>query len=199
MATHEPEVDDQLCLGPADDGRPTSAEEFAGADYKEPWEYERVDGRLVVMSPEGRLHVRWSMPWLHRLGAYALDHQEIVQAVVPQPWVRVDADNDRFGDIGVYLGRYNELLDIPDRAPDLMFEFVSPSKKDRHRDYVEKRAEYQRIGVREYVIVDRFDEKVTVLTLVDGAYRERVLTAADTYETPLLPGFAVALAEVLPR
>ena len=77
-------------------------------------------------------------------------------------------------------------MNIPDQVPDLIFEFVSPSKADRVRDYVEKRADYQRAGVREYVIVDRFEKKVTVLTLVDGIYQERVLSVGDTYETLLL-------------
>ncbi len=53
----------------------------------------------------------------------------VVQAVVPSPWVRIDADNDRIGDIGVYLGGLLDDLNLPDQVPDLIFEFVSPSKK----------------------------------------------------------------------
>ena len=199
MATHEPTTDEQLHLGKLDDGRPTTTEEFANASYDEPWTYERVDGRLVVMSPDGTGHVIQSVPWHYRLGAYALDHPEIVQAVVGQAWVHIDDDNTRIPDIAVYLGGPLEALNIPDQVPDLIFEFVSPSKKDRRRDYVEKRADYQKIGVREYVIVDRFDKKVTVLTPGEDAYQERILTPADVYRTPLLPGFEVVLAEVLPR
>ncbi len=45
-----------------------------------------------------------------------------------------------------------------------MFEIVSSEAKDRRRDYVEKQADYHRVGVREYVIIDRFDRKVTVFT-----------------------------------
>ncbi len=203
MATPEPTIDidieDRLHLGQADDGRAISEVEFAEAYYDEPWRYELVEGRLVVMSPEGTGHVQQSMPWLYRLGAYCLDHPHIVQAVVSQAWVRIDAKNARIGDIGVFLGGDLADLDIPRQVPDLMFEFVSPSAKDRRRDYVEKRAQYERIGIKEYVIVDRSDGKVTVLTLVGGVYEERALGAADTYETPRLPGFAVRLAEVLPR
>jgi len=199
MATQPTDTDNLLPLGKADHGRPTSAEEFAAATYEEPWTYERVGGRLVVMSPEGTGHVLQSEPWRDRLGAYALAHPKVVQAVVSQAWVRIDRDNARIGDIGVYLGGEPEALNIPDQVPDLMFEFVSPSRTDRLRDYVEKRADYQKAGVREYVIVDRFEKKLTVLRLADGSYRERTLTATDAYETPLLPGFLVRLAEVLPR
>ena len=204
MATHEPTTDEattdeQLHLGLADDGRPTTTEEFANAFYDEPWIYERVDGRLVVMSPEGTGHVLQSEPWRDRLGAYCLAHPEIVQAVVSQAWVHIDDENTRIADIGVYQGGARDALNIPDQVPDLIFEFVSRSKKDKLRDYVEKRADYQKIGVREYVIVDRFDKKITVLTMGEAGYEERVLTSADVYRSPLLPGFEIRLAEVLPR
>jgi Uma2 family endonuclease len=199
MATHEPTTDERLHLGKLDDGRPTTTEEFANASYEEPWTYERVDGRLVVMSPEGTGHVSQSEPWRDRLGAYSLAHPDLVQAVVSQAWIRIDEDNTRIADIGVYLGGPLEALNIPEQVPDLIFEFVSPSKQDRRRDYVEKRADYPKLGVPEYVIVDRFDKKVTVLTLGDAGYEERVLSSADAYRSPLLPGFEVRLAEVMLR
>jgi Uma2 family endonuclease len=102
-------------------------------------------------------------------------------------------------DIGVYLGGPLSALNIPDQVPDLVFEIVSPGKANRRRDYVEKRADYEKLGVREYVIIDRFDRKVTVLTLGEGGYVEQVLTPTDIYRSPLLPGFEVNLAEVMPR
>ena len=186
-------------FGREDEGRLVSADEFAAATYGEPWVYERVDGRLVVMSPDGWEHVDTSEPWRDRLGAYKLLRPEVVRQVVSQPWVRVDGDNDRIGDIGVYLVGERDRLKIPHRVPDLMFEFVSPSRQDRHRDYVAKRAQYERIGIREYVIVDRFDRRVTVLTLGDAGYAERRIEGDGAYESPLLPGLVVPLAEVWPR
>ena len=199
MSTSEPIAEPELRLGLADHGRPTSTEEFAEAYYDEPWTYERLDGRLVVMSPEGTGHVIQSEPWLKRLHIFSGQHPDIVQAVVGQAWIHIDDDNTRIADVGVYLGGRLADLNIPDQIPDLVFEIVSPGKTSRRRDYVEKRAHYQQVGVREYVIVDRFDKKVTVLALVEGRYVERVLTPDDVYRSPLLPGFEVRLAEVLPR
>jgi Uma2 family endonuclease len=204
MATHESTADeltteDGLRLGQLDDGRPTSTEEFANAEFDEPWTYERVDGRLVVMAPEGTGHVIPSVPWIRKLNAYADRRLDVVQAVLGQAWIHVDDDNTRIADIGVYLGGPLEDLKVPGQNPDLVFEIVSPGKTSRRRDYVEKRAQYEKLGIPEYVIIDRFDKKVTVLTLVDGGYAERVLTTADVYRSPLLPGFEVNLAEVLPR
>lgn len=197
MSPPHPEAIPQFKIGPEDAGRPLTADEFANADIQEPWIYERVGGRLVVTAPEGVRHVRNSSSWLDRLFGYKLAHPEIVDVVVPNAWVRPDGDHDRFGDIGVFLIREGRELDIPDQPPDLMFEIVSPGKASHRRDYVEKRAEYHRMGIPEYVIVDRFQRTVTVLTHAPEGYAERVLTPADTYATPLLPGFEVRLAEVL--
>ncbi len=190
---------DQLRLGPNDEGRTLSAAEFADAEYDPPYVYERVEGRLEVMSPEGDEHVSLSEAWRDELGAYAIRRRDVVRRVASHAWVRIDADTERIGDIGVYLTHEANPLRIPDRVPDLMFEFVSPSKRDRRRDYVLKRADYLKVGIREYVIVDRFDRKVTVLSLGANGYEERVIDADGTYESPLLPGFTIALAEVWPR
>jgi len=189
------EAPPRLTLGPDDHGRPVSADEFADADYAAPWKYEREDGRLVVMPPDGKDHIVTSSPWLDRLIVYKLNHPEVVWQVVPNAWIRVSDGTDRIGDLGVYLVE----TEIPDRPPAMMFEVVSPGKVSRERDYIKKRAEYHKLGVREYVIVDRFQETVTVLTYAVEGYQERVLTAADTYTSPLLPGLAVPLAEVLGR
>jgi Uma2 family endonuclease len=191
MSTHA-----RLTLGPADAGRPVSAEEFAEAEYEEPWKYEREDGRLVVMAPDGGDHVETSSPWLERLIVYKVGHPEIVDLIVPNAWVRVDDGTDRIGDIGVYLAGERSGLKIPDRVPEMMFEIVSPGRESRERDYVEKRADYHKLEILEYVIVDRFKQTITGLTRAENEYQERVLTAADAYMTPLLPGLAIPLAEV---
>jgi Uma2 family endonuclease len=198
MTIHEFEVREALALGPDDQGRLLSAEEFAEAEFAEPWKYERVNGRLVVMSPEGKHHVRTASPWLSHLIVYKVGHPEHVQEVVPNAWVRIPDGMDRIADIGVYLGQEATTPEIPDQVPDLIFEIVSPGRESRDRDYVEKRADYHRLGVREYVIIDRFARRVTILSYSPEGYEENVLTPADTYTSPLLPGLAIPLAEVLP-
>ena len=186
-----------LTLGLADHGRALSAEEFAEGDYAGPYKYERVDGRLVVMPPDGEGHQQTSGPMRDHLGAYRLAHPDLVHAVYSNPWIRVDGRTDRIGDVGVYLARPDGSFAYPDQSPDIIFEVVSPGTADRRRDYVEKRAEYQALGVPEYVILDRFAAEAVVLTLVDGVYAQQALKAAETYESPRLPGFALRLAEVL--
>ncbi len=148
------------------------------------------------MSPEGQLHTDGTRPWRKRLGEYWSEHPDLVEDVVPGAWVRVDGGRDRIGDIGVYLVADGPTPPIPDRVPEIMFEIVSPDRKSRDRDYVEKRDDYHRLGIQEYVIVDQFTPQVMVLTWVPNGYIERILTEADVYTSPLLPGLALPLAEV---
>lgn len=186
-----------LVFGPGDNGREVSSSEFAEAEFAEPWTFERVDGRLVVVSPDSKEHDDCSEPIRDYLGAHRLSHPGIVEAVVSEAWIRVDGGSDRIADIAVYLVRGEEQgPDRPDRAPELIFEVVSPDRESRERDYVAKRRDYQSLGVREYVIVDRFSRRLVILTLGPRGYRRRVLRPGDVYETPLLPGLAIPLGEV---
>src|SRR4051794_12379141 len=103
MATHESPSVPRLILGPDDHGSPVSGEQFASAEYLEPWKYERVEGRLVVMAPDGADHDGCSEPLRDHLGAYRLARPDVVQMVVSEAWVRVDEGTDGIGDIGVFL------------------------------------------------------------------------------------------------
>jgi Uma2 family endonuclease len=185
-----------LKLGPQDAGRLLTAEEFAAAEYQEPFIYERVKGRLVVMSPAGQDHRQVSRPFRRELGGYWHQHQDLVDEVDVEGWVSTTPDDDRIPDICVYLAGKSSHLGVPQRVPDLIFEFVSQDRSDQERDYIDKRAEYHAIGVREYVVVDRFKQQALVLTWKRRDYAERVLTRGESYTTPLLPGLSVALAEV---
>ena len=70
-----------LVLGPEDHGKTVSAADFACAEFVEPWKYEREEGRLVVMPPDGYQHQLAAEPWRNMLGAYTLLHPEIVRHV----------------------------------------------------------------------------------------------------------------------
>ena len=80
--------------------------------------------------------------------------------------------------------------------PTIVIEFVSKGKRDRIRDFEEKRAEYMRIGIKAYWIIDRFNRSMTVITAQGKRSRKRVYTEAETFTTPLLPGFELPLAKL---
>ena len=182
-------------LGPDDAGRRVSAEEFATMEFVEPFKYERVHGRLVVMSPPGPEHRFVSRPFRRKLSAYWEDHLKLVEDVDVEGWVATSPDDDRLPDICVYLVGDDAERQVPHRIPALLFEFVSKSRSDQERDYIHKRNEYHAIGVKEYVIVDRFQRSVLVLTWQPDEYAEHTLAEHECYSTPILPGLAIPLCE----
>jgi Uma2 family endonuclease len=84
-------------------------------------------------------------------------------------------------------------------VPAIVIEFVSSRKRDALRDYEEKRDEYLAAGVKEYWIIDRFRRVMTVYRkgLVGPTYD--LVTEAQSYQTPLLPGFVLPLAPLLAK
>ena len=78
-------------------------------------------------------------------------------------------------------------------APALVIEILSPSSSAR--DKRSKRALYERVGVREYWVVDPDNDCISVHRLErPGRFHfPETLTAAnaDSLATPLLPGFAL--------
>ena len=82
-----------------------------------------------------------------------------------------------------------------------IYEFVSKDRSDQERDYIDKRKEYLDIGVKEYVIVDRFKHAVLVLTFEPNQedYVEAWLNEDQSYVTPLLPGLTVILSDAFSK
>ena len=81
--------------------------------------------------------------------------------------------------------------------PDLVIEILSPSTKSR--DMRLKRALYQRVGVREYWIVDPERNVVEVNRSDAGTFKPAIVfTRQDVLTSPLLPGLELPLDRVLP-
>lgn len=113
--------------------------------------------------------------------------------------VVVDAsDSARRPDVAVYLTPAPLGVDHPWDVwtPEIVVEVVSES--GRERDYVEKVEDYGgQPAIREYVIVDAFERRVTVYRRAGEAWAKAMELAGDAvYETPLLPGFRLTLAEL---
>jgi Uma2 family endonuclease len=91
------------------------------------------------------------------------------------------------------LGRHPNPRQDP---PTIVVEFVSKGRRNRRRDYVEKRGEYEALGVQEYWVIDRFNRTMTVFSRQDSASGERVIAEHEVYITALLPGFELPLARL---
>ena len=83
-------------------------------------------------------------------------------------------------------------------APDLAIEVLSSGKANEDRDREVKLTLYSRRGVREYWIIDRFTRTIAVYRRTAAAALElaATLTDRDTLTSPLLPGFALPVAQV---
>ncbi len=80
-------------------------------------------------------------------------------------------------------------------APDLVIEILSAST--RHRDETLKRDRYEKLGVREYWILDSWRKAVRVLPRNQhgqfGPSTNLTAAAGDILTTPLLPGLEIPL------
>lgn len=83
-------------------------------------------------------------------------------------------------------------------TPAMVVEILSPSTRRRDRQI--KRALYDRMGVREYWLVDPEQNVVTVYRRADDGSFTLVATLSaeghDTLDTPLLAGWSLALARL---
>ena len=189
-------------IGPADDGRPMSLDEFSRADGQEGFLYELGRGIITVVNVPGIPHAKQVHAVHRQLHRYGDSHPDQVNLILGGSDSKIlvsDLESERHPDAALYKSPPPD--EGPDvRAtwpPDLVVEVVSPSSG--HRDYEEKREEYLRIGVREYWIIDASRGEageMLVLRRSGSAWKERVVRPFQVYQPRLLPGFSFDLAAV---
>ncbi len=180
---------------PALAGTLMTPEEFdAVREVNENYVYELIHGVLVVSPPplEAERDPNDELGFLLR--SYKQNHPEgsALDLTLPEHHITF-GDNARRADRVIWagLGRQPDPQRDP---PTIAIEFPSAGKRNRTRDYIEKKQEYAAIGVVEYWLIDRFDRIMTVYRS-DGSVI--VVKENETYTTPLLPGFVLKLAEIL--
>ena len=163
-----------------------SEDEFvAWAFAQEHARVEWVDGEVIVMGPVNVAH-GLLLSFLNHLVAGFLEQHDLGVVLNEPVLVRFTRPRrQRMPDLYVVGNdKMDRLADQHFRGPpDLIIEIVSPDS--RHRDAVEKLAEYAAAGVPEYWLPDRerrtwdaftlgTDGKYTLLPEVDGVVRSRV-------------------------
>jgi Uma2 family endonuclease len=161
--------------------------------------YEIIDGELHVStqpSPDHQYSVSLIMGHLHEWGGVTLIAPGIVYAADEA----VAPDIVRFASPERYRAARNRRPDRKlDETPDLVIEVLSPGKANQRRDLEDKLAVYDRRGAAEYWIADWRARTVRIHRREGGALKlVATLSAEDTLESPLLPGFAVRVAELFP-
>jgi Uma2 family endonuclease len=185
-------------FGPESNGILMSPEEFdaaAAEEFQEGWCYEIINGVLIVTPIPLEEEVDPNEDLGHLLRTYQDSHPQgaALNKTLPERYIPTEKSRRRADRvIWAGLGRHPYRKEMPTIA----VEFVSRRKRDRVLDYETKRDEYLRAKLKEYWIIDRFMQTMTVFSRVRGRVRMRVLQKDEVFKTDLLPGFASPLSRL---
>ena len=194
MATIAP-----IRLGPADHGRRMTMQEFLDAEEDYGYRYELARGVVEVSDVPDDDH---GSVVCNIYGVLALHHHGHPGRVLRfggasefRLWLPVMVSSRSPDAVVVVAGTAKGARGR--RSPSIAFEVVSPGAEARERDYRTKREEYLAFGLLEYWIVDPIERRVVVLIRDGDAWVERHFTVEQIAEGLALPGFRVAVAELL--
>ena len=186
-------------LSPDMAGTLMAPEEFDAAeiDSDDGSRYELIHGVLIVtpIPSEGEADPNEELGRLLRNYQESHPQGRSLDVTLPERHVFI-SDSRRRADRVIWAGlgrRPNPRQD----PPTIVVEFVSKGRRNRQRDFVEKRRDYEAAGVQEYWVIDRFRRTLTVYGRHVYATGERIVAEHEVYTTSLLPGFELPLAKLL--
>ncbi|HKI36077.1 MAG TPA: Uma2 family endonuclease [Gemmataceae bacterium] len=191
-------VPPKLVLGLEHAGILMTPEEFDDIEeYDEEYCYELVHGVLVVTPIPLAQETDPNEELGYLLRRYKGEHPDgaALDVTLPQQYIPTRTSR-RLADRVIWAG-LGRLPNLRQDVPTVAVEFVSAGRRNRERDYTDKRQEYMEVGVVEYWIIDRFARRLTVVRNDPAGPQEVIVPEDGTYRTPLLPGFELALAPLL--
>jgi Uma2 family endonuclease len=146
-----------------------------------------LDGVIYVASPDNTVAADLN-GWLYSLLYTYVEVMDLGKAYVSRVAFRIGPKQGPEPDIGfvpkeLEFTRRRGYIDGP---PALAVEIVSPDSVSR--DYIQKRAIYEKAGVREYWIIDPDAKRTTFLRLREGRFKT-VTPAGHIFHSQVLPGF----------
>ena len=160
--------------------------------------YELFEGEIFVSRAPGLPHQRVLMNLLVLLHQHLKDHP--VAKIWPNPGVIFDNFNAAIPDVVFVSNEHIEEIASGEKvmgAPDLVIEVISEGAENERRDRKVKRQAYSKFGVREYWVVDRYQQTIEVYRLEQGQLMlVTALANNDQLTTPLLPEFSCRLSQV---
>jgi Uma2 family endonuclease len=189
--------------GPADHGRRVSYDEFMAGDYQEGYQYELIDGELIV-SPTPNMPHMVVIRWLSKaLEAYTESHPNVINFVACPARVFVPDRQDLTApepDVAAYHGVPEDLpdeeLDWHNFSPLLVAEVISPD--NANKDEVRNVDLYFQIpSIKEYWLFDprasSMRPRLTVHRRQARKWKIMHVAPGETYTTRLLPGFELVV------
>lgn len=156
-------------------------EEFEAMEKDERFNYELIDG-IVMMSPSpSREHQGISIKIAHKL-------MNSLENTPCQPLYEYDIrinDNIFKPDLMVFCDENAEL-------PEIIFEILSPST--RHRDLSIKVIKYKEAGIKEYWIIDPKVKTITVHDYINQTAETYAI--GDTIHSKARPEIIIAVADI---
>jgi len=171
-----------------------TAEQFDNYPFEEDKRYELDEGELIEMTRPAYKHNRILRKLVVSLDAYLTKHGA-GEVLISENLYALSANTRRSPDVAIILGdRYEELKDakvIP-ITPEIAAEVLSPSETPRmiHR----KLKQYFAAGVKEVWLIDPDSREVEIWT--GATLPDRALAVGEALASPLLPGFALPLADL---
>jgi Uma2 family endonuclease len=193
----------KLKFGPADHGRPVTAEELEEAEYAEGFKYEVIDGRFYV-SPQPSFYEHRLERWLRlKLESFAVGQPDAIGWVATKARVFVPDRQELTvpePDLAVYREDLGELadgeLDWPDFHPFLVAEVLVESEPDK--DLVRNVELYHLVpSIIEYWVLDGRQSTAQPQLIVHRrwgrGWRTHIHSYGETYTTRTLPGFELLI------
>ncbi len=188
-------------VGPADNGRHMTLDDFEHAEVVPGYHYELGRGVIVVSDIPGRPQRGQYVFLRNQLIVYQLAHPKRVYQVLDGSSCKILVrvfESERHPDIAVYLEPQPPGEDDWDIwFPDLAIEVVSKGAAAHRRDYEEKAEEYLTVKVNEYWIVDVYEQTITVMRRRGKKWITKELEPGDIYRPRMLPGFVLDCEAVL--
>ena len=165
----------------AGDLKPVTLEEFEAMEKDERFNYELIDG-VVMMSP--------SPTFEHQTIGIKLSHKLMgsLESTDCQPLYEYDISfnsNVFKPDVMIFCHNNTDL-------PEIVFEILSPST--RQRDILIKPLRYQEMGVKEYWIVDPKVKTVTVHDFINQT--AETYGIGETIYSKAIPEIVIAVSDI---
>ena len=164
------------------------AQEAIGAEW--------IDGDVIILSPVTREDDSLRN-WLSHLLGIFVEERNLGEVRGPEFLVRFAKQRRRrMPDILFISAARKHLVHRTylEGPPDLSIEVAS--EDSRGRDWQDKFAEYEKVGVREYWIVDPLSDRVEAYRLVSGKFQQ-ITESHGKIASDVVPGFFVKKAWLL--
>jgi Uma2 family endonuclease len=186
-------------IGPQDNGRHMSLEDFDLAEGQPGYLYELSRGVITVMDVPNSRHLAQVDTIREQFSRYRTKHPNQIHRIAHGSDCKIllaDLQSERHPDLAIYKTPPPEEENIWSTwVPEIVIEVVSG--QSRHRDYEEKPEEYLQFGVKEYWILDAEKGEMLVHKRSRGRWSQQIIRPPKLYKTALLPEFEFSCALVL--